>query len=84
MLLGLVAPLLPEGPARLNLLLRPGVVIVLRELLHQGVELVRELDAEGEKGGEDKSSRSRCWKFEGRYKNDGGFFFFAYDEMMLL
>ena len=74
-LLGVVAPLLPEGPARLDLLLGPGVVVVLRELLHQRVELVRELDAEGEKEGGNKLSRSRCWKFKGRYINDGDFFF---------
>ena len=34
-----------EGPARLHLALRPRVVVVLRELLHQRVELVGELHA---------------------------------------
>ena len=43
LLLGLVSAV-PVGPASLHLLLGPGVVVVLRELLDQGVELVGQLD----------------------------------------
>jgi hypothetical protein len=45
LLLRVVAPVAVR-PARLHLLLRPRVVVVLRELLDQRVELVRQLDAE--------------------------------------
>ena len=43
LLLGLVSAV-PVGPASLHLLLGPGVVVVLRELLDQSVELVGQLD----------------------------------------
>ena len=42
----LVVPPVPEVPAALLLALGPGVVVVLRELLDQGVQLVGQLDAE--------------------------------------
>jgi len=44
LLLGLVSAV-SVGPASLHLLLSPGVVVVLRELLDQSVELIRELDS---------------------------------------
>ena len=43
-LLGLI-PTISIGPSGLHLLLSPGVVIMLRELLDQRVQLVRELDS---------------------------------------
>ena len=39
-----------EGPSRLHLSLRPCIVVVLGEFLHQGVELVGELHAGVERG----------------------------------
>jgi hypothetical protein len=43
LLLGFL-PTVPVGPASLHLLLGPGVVVVLGELLDEGVELVGQLD----------------------------------------
>ncbi len=43
LLLGFL-PTVPVGPACLHLFLGPGVVVVLGELLDEGVELVGELD----------------------------------------